>query len=243
MDSGVRYLNWCGKPDGMSSAVREMGAVRREVVFATQIKARSADEAERELDSVLTVTSSERLEVATLYYVESDAEWRAIVGPGGAWEALARRRELGEVGLIGLTSHQRATAAGWAKDASQSGRRLLDMLMVRYNAAHVGAEQDVFPVTQPLQMPVVTFTGVRWRDLLKPTPDDPPGFVPPTAPDCYRFCMAHPGVAVALAAPNGRAELLEDLAALDAPQPLDATTVAALREHGRRVHRHARKFW
>ena len=117
------------------------------------------------------------------------------------------------------------------------------MLMIRYNAAHTGAEEDVFPVTSELAMPVVTFTGVRWRDLLNRTPDDPPGFEPPSAADCYRFCMAHPAVTVALAAPNGRAELVADLAALDDPDIPDGGWMQAMRAHGRRVHRHAREFW
>ena len=240
---GVRYFNWCGKPDGLSQAIASLGKQRDEIVFATQLKARTADEAERELDWVLEHTRSDRLDVGTLYYVESDDEWRAITGPGGSWEALARRRREGQLGLIGLTSHQRALAAGWALEVAPDGGQRLDMLMIRYNAAHTGAEQDVFPVTSGIGTPVVTFTGLRWRDLLRSTPDDPPGFRPPCAADCYRFCMANPSVAVALAAPNGRAELIEDMKALDERGDPSEEWMAYMRSHGERVRRHAREFW
>ena len=240
---GVRYFNWCGRPDGLSAAMREIGARRPEIVLATQLKARTADEAERELDWIAEQTGRSRLDIGTLYYVESDDEWKAITGPGGAWEALAARRRRGDLGLLGLTSHQRKLAAKWAQERTEDGRPRLDMLMIRYNAAHTGAERDVFPVTRELGMPVVTFTGVRWRDLLRPTPEDPPGFRPPTAADCYRFCMAHPAVAVALAAPNGRTELEQDLAALASPVLPGREWLRTMREHGRRVHRHAREFW
>ncbi len=243
LERGVRYFNWCGKPDGLSSAMAGLGALRREVVLAAQIKARSADEAEREMDRILAQTGSTQLDIGTLYYVESEDEWREITGPLGAWSALARRQQAGELRLLGLTSHQRILAANWAGELSPAGGRRLDLLMIRYNAAHTGAEQDVFPVTTELGMPVVTFTGLRWTDLLRATPDDPPGFLPPGAADCYRFCLAHPAVSVALAAPNGRAELLEDLQVLsDASVPGDEW-VRSMREHGRRVHRHARQFW
>lgn len=242
-ERGVRYFNWCGKPDGLSRAVREFGDRRRETVFAAQIKARSADEAERELDWILEQTGGDRLDIGTLYYVESEAEWEAIIGPGGAWGALAARRQQGDLGLLGLTSHQRPLAARWALERSEDGARCLDMLMIRYNAAHTGAEEEVFPVTSEIGMAVVTFTGVRWRDLLHRTPDDPPGFEPPCAADCYRFCMAHPAVTVALAAPDGRAELVADLAALDDPGVPCGGWMQAMRDHGRRVHRHAREFW
>ena len=178
-----------------------------------------------------------------MYYVESDDEWRRIIGPGGAWDALARRRCDGQLGLLGLTSHQRKLAASWARERAPDGRPRLDMLMIRYNAAHTGAEQDVFPVTSELRMPVVTFTGLRWRDLLRATPTDPPGFRPPTAADCYRFCLAHPAVSVALAAPNGRTEVEEDLRALETASRVDKDWLEAMRQHGRRVHRYAREFW
>ena len=243
LERGVRYFNWCGKPDGLSRAIANLGRRRDEIVLATQLKARTADEAERELDGVLGHTRSDRLDVGTLYYVESEDEWRTITGPGGSWEALARRRADGQLGLIGLTSHQRALAASWACEFAPDGGRRLDMLMVRYNAAHTGAERDVFPVTSGIGMPVVTFTGLRWLDLLRSTPDDPPEWSPPSAADCYRFCLANPSVAIALAAPNGRAELIEDIRPLDDHGGPEKEWMAAMRAHGERVHRHAREFW
>ena len=243
LSRGVRYFNWCGKPDGLSQAVAELGARRDEIVLATQIKARTSEQAKREMEWIFERTRSERLEVGTLYYVESAEEWDAIAAVGGAWEVLKRYQRDGRLGLIGLTSHQRSLAAAWAEETAPDGGRRLDMLMIRYNAAHTGAERDVFPVTTKLGMPVVTFTGLRWRDLLRPTPEDPPGFGPPSAQECYRFCMEHPAVSVALAAPNGRAELVEALRALDEPAEIEQGWIERMRAHGERVHRHAREFW
>ena len=101
-----------------------------------------------------------------------------------------------------------------------AGSGLLDCVMVRYNAAHRGAERDVFPVTQPLGLPVIAYTALRWGALLRPTPDDPPAFVGSPAPAWYRFVLQHPAVAVTLAAPQTRAELDENLRVLDAAGPL-----------------------
>ena len=242
IERGVRYFNWCGRPDGLSRAVAEIGARRPELVLATQLKARSADAAERELDRILAETRSERLGVGTFYYVESEQEWREIVKPGGAWDAFARRRKQGQLALLGITTHQRSLAASWAAELAPDGSPRLDLLMVRYNAAHVGAERDVFPVASLLGVPVVTFTALRWRDLLEPTPADPPGFRPPTAAECYRFCLGHPGVSVVLAAPNGRVELEEDLASLDSVAILEESRERAIREHGQRVRAYRREF-
>lgn len=242
IERGVRYFNWCAKPDGLSRAVAEIGARRPELVLATQLKARSADAAERELDRILAETRSERLEVGTFYYVESEEEWREIVEPGGAWDAFARRRKQGQLALLGITTHQRSLAASWAAELAPDGSPRLDLLMVRYNAAHIGAERDVFPVASRLGVPVVTFTALRWRNLLDPTPADPPGFRPPTAAECYRFCLGHPGVSVVLAAPNGRVELEEDLAGLDSVAILEESRERAIREYGQRVRAYRREF-
>jgi aryl-alcohol dehydrogenase-like predicted oxidoreductase len=114
--------------------------------------------------------------------------------------------------------------------------------MVRYNAAHRGAETEVFPAADAAGLPVIAYTALRWGGLLKPTPDDPPGFTPPPAPLWYRFVLQHPSVTVALAAPHDRRELEEDLTVLDATHPLTPEEYARLAEHGRRVRRHGGGF-
>ena len=244
LERGVNYLNWCGKPDGLSTTVAGLGERRKDVVLAVQFKASGGDEAAREFEWILKQIKSDYLDVATFYYVESEGEWEDIVGPGGAWEILARLKREGALKMIGLTSHQRKFAARWAQETDpETGQRRLDMLMIRYNAAHRGAETDVFPVSDVLGMPVVTFTGLRWKDLLGTTPDDPAGFAPPTASDCYRFCLVHDSVAVVLAAPGNREELEEDLAVLDDWGPLGEEAMESIRSHGDRVRKHGREFW
>ena len=153
-----------------------------------------------------------------------------------AAEAVEAARADGVVRSIGLTSHQRPLAARWA----ESGR--LDMLMLRYNAAHRGAEQEVFPLTRRLAMPVVTYTGLRWGALMRSTPADPTHFHPPTAPQWYRFALCQEAITTVLMAPNGRRELEENLTLLEPWQGIDPTQLAAMRDHGDRVRRHAGHF-
>lgn len=236
IDRGVNYLNWCGVPDGLRDAVRRLGSRRRDVVLAAQFEARSAVAARDELKTLLGELATDYLDVLTYYYVEHADEWNEIVSPGGAAEVLEEARAAGTVRAIGLTSHQRPLAAEFA----QSGR--LDLLMIRYNAAHRGAEREIFPVTFARGMPVVAFTCLRWGALLEPTPDDPPDFTPPSAPDCYRFVLAQPPVSVALMAPDGPAELAENLELLDDWRALSTEQYSAIAAHGERVRRHAGQF-
>ena len=237
IERGVNYLNWCGHPDGLSRAIARLGERRSQIVVAAQFEARSAHDAEREMTSMFRELNTTYIDVLTLYYVESHGEWNEITAPDGAWEYLAEQKRQGRLKLIGLTTHQRLLAARWA----QTGK--LDLLMIRYNAAHRGAERDVFPVAHEKRIPVVTFTGLRWKALLAHTPEDPQGFTPPSAVECYRFCLGNPAVSVALAAPGNRSELDQDLGLLDDWGEQEDLVRRGLVDHGERVRRTAGKFW
>jgi predicted aldo/keto reductase-like oxidoreductase len=236
LDRGVNFLNWCGAPDALSEAIAGLGPRRREVIVCVQFEARTAADARAELTSILRELRTDCIDVLTFYYVGEAPEWQQIIGPGGALEYCREARQRGAVRVLGVTSHQRPLAADMARGG------LLDLLMIRYNAAHRGAETEVFPVTDALGLPVVAYTCLRWGALLWPTPDDPPGFVVPPAPAWYRFALQSPSVTVALMSPESRRELEEDLTVLDATGSLSAEEYELLAEHGRRVRRHGGSF-
>ena len=242
LERGVNFLNWPGEadtpggPDAFSEAIAGLGPRRSSVVVCVQFGARTAAEAARELRSILATLRTDFIDLLTFYYVERREEWRSLVGPGGALAYCRAAQRDGLVRRLGVTSHQRPLAAEMA------GSGLLDALMIRYNAAHRGAEREIFPVTEARRMPVVAYTALRWGALLKPTPDAPAGFRVPGAPAWYRFVLQSPAVAVVLAAPQSRAELVQDLEVLRASGPLEPSEYARLAEHGERVRRNAGSF-
>jgi aryl-alcohol dehydrogenase-like predicted oxidoreductase len=106
--------------------------------------------------------------------------------------------------------------------------------MIRYNAAHPGAEQDIFPHQTEAGPEFVAYTATRWGFLLKPRRGWT-GRVP-DAGDCYRFCMAHPRVSVVLTAPRNRAELLANIEAVDTRPAMAEHEMEEMRRWGRLVH-------
>lgn len=233
---GVNYFNWCGHADGLSQAVRQLGPVRRQVKIAVQVGARDAKGARKELEGYLKELGTQYVDVVTYYYLEHEDEWDEVHAKGGAAGYLEGERLNGVIRAIGVTTHQRLLAAKLARDRS------VDLLMVRYNAAHRGAEREVFPVAAEFDVPVVAYTCLRWGALLESTPDDPKSFSPPTAPNWYRFVLCHPAVTVAIMAPNSRAELEENLAVIDEWRGLGKSEYTRLRKHGDRVYKHAGEF-
>ncbi len=128
---------------------------------------------------------------------------------------------------IGVSIHDRERAGKLASDSP------LDHLMIRYNAAHPGAERDIFPHLERRKPMIVAYTATSWRKLLaRPRAWEGPVM---TAGDCYRFCLSSPHVDVTLTAPASAAELEENLAAL-AKGPLDADEAVWMRKFGHAVH-------
>lgn len=242
IERGVNFLNWPGDSeedgwrDALSDVVSAMGVAREQLVVSVQFGARTARAAAQELASILRTLKTDYVDLLTFYYVEHEEEWRSLSASGGALEYCRDAKRAGVVRRIGLTSHQRRLAA----QIAQSG--LLDAVMIRYNAAHRGAEQDLFPVTDAKKIPVVSYTALRWGALLAPTADDPHSFKVPRAPEWYRFALSSPSVAVVLMAPKSRAELVENLSILADDGPLDARALEQLAAHGDRVRRHAGAF-
>jgi len=234
--SGINFLNWCGVADGLSAYIADLGTQRDQVAICVQFEARTSREAKDEFEHILSQLRTDYIDVLTFYYVEALEEWQQIIAPGGALEYCSTAQREGRIRMLGVTSHQRRLAA----EMAASG--LLDMLMIRYNAAHRGAESDVFPVIRERELPVVVYTCLRWGALLRATPEDPPGFVVPAAPAWYRFALQHPAVTVALMAPENRVELDEDLQVLRNAEPLSEVEYAQLAAHGQRVRRHGGSF-
>ena len=88
-----------------------LGKKRSSVVICVQFGARTAVEAAEELRSLLTVLRTDYVDVVTMYYVETAAEWAEITAAGGALEYLHEAKRDGMVRRIGVTSHQRPLAA------------------------------------------------------------------------------------------------------------------------------------
>lgn len=233
LNAGVGYLHWSGQPDGVSEALGQLDPARRaNVLVATQLYARGGMEARQELNEIRRALGLARLDIAIFYYVESDDEWAIIARRDGALAALREAQREGQVGAVGLTTHDLGLAATLAAE------RLVDLLQIRYNAADRAAEEAIYPAALAAGVPVIAYTCLRWGALLRRTPEDPPGFVPPRAPDWYRWVLAQHAVSLALSAPDNSAELAENLTVLADETPPDAQLRRRLEEHGERVRRY-----
>lgn len=140
---------------------------------------------------------------------------------------LLKLREEGLVRAIGISIHDRDRARQLVQTSP------LDLFMLRYNAAHPGAETDIFAHYAERRPLTVAYTATSWRKLLKaPKGWDGP---PMTAGQCYRFCLSNDHVDLVLTGPKSIKQLRYNLAALD-DGPLTAEEDEWMRRFGRAVH-------
>lgn len=139
------------------------------------------------------------------------------------------------VRAVSVSCHDRKFAAQLAGDG------VLDCLMARYNAAHRGAETEVFPALEPHDVGLVSYTATRWGFLLRRSRKWPKERPIPTPGQCYRFVLSNPAVDVCLTAPTNERQLLANLDAVR-QGPLPEDEMKFMREYGDCVHRNAGWF-
>ena len=221
----VQYVFWSPRMEALTSALRDALARHRDryVVSAGPLLGYFPGAVRRAAEAALKALGVDRLDVLQLYWLGKMSAFS-----GAVQEEMMRLKEEGKVRALGASTHDRRRAGRLADDS------ILDLLMVRYNAAHPGAEQDVFPHLARRRPAVVAYTATSWRRLLT-APRGWTGKVP-TAGDCYRFCLTSPHVDIVLMGPRNAAELRENLLAVG-QGPLSAEEMDHMRAFGRAVHR------
>lgn len=224
LDAGLQYVFWSPTARRLTGPLRD--AVRRDreryVVATGPSLGYFPGSIRRRVELALRLLETDYIDVLQLYWLgKGSALTKSNV------EEMLRLRDEGKVRLLGTSIHDRQRAGRLAEDSP------LDLLMIRYNAAHPGAEQEIFPKLARRRPAVVAYTATSWRKLLR-RPRGWEGRVP-SAGDCYRFCLTSPSVNVVLSSPATVDELRENLRELE-KGALPDEEMAFMREFGRRVH-------
>jgi len=208
---------------GVRALVRQ--GRREQLILVVQTYTRAASLMKRSLTSGLRSLGAEHADYLLL-------GWWNEPPPERILDAARALRDQGLCKHLMISCHNRLA---FERHAQIPG---IDAIMVRYNASHPGAEQDVFAKLGDDPPAVIAYTATRWGDLIDPSLT-PQGERTPRASDCYRFALGNPAVQVCMAGPADRAQLDEALAALERG-PLTADEDLWMRRVGAAVKRHAR---
>jgi aryl-alcohol dehydrogenase-like predicted oxidoreductase len=221
-DRGINYFYFGTlRRKAMAEAVRHISPRHRnDLVVAIQSYARWPQVVRRSVDVALKKLGLDYADVLILGKSDKAPSKQLI-------EELCRLRDSQKIRFLAISAHQRKRFRQYIDDA------IFDILMARYNAAHIGAEQEVFALLPETNRPgLITYTATRWGTLLQAII---PGEHKPTATDCYRFCLAQPPVDICLCGPKNREEMHAALEVLNSP-PMTADELAWMRRIGASVY-------
>lgn len=153
---------------------------------------------ERTVEKHLRRLGTDHIDLFLLGWVVRESQHRAI-------DELVRVKEKGQVRFVGFSGHNRSRILHMARRWP-----VFDVLMVRYNAAHRGAEDEIFShLDKDNRQGIVAFNALRHGAMLK----RPKGWTKnrpiPTARQCYRFVLSHPSVDLCLCGPKKREHVKE----------------------------------
>jgi aryl-alcohol dehydrogenase-like predicted oxidoreductase len=224
-DRGVNYwYHGSLVRPGMTRAVRQLVAAgkRDELVIALQCYLAWPWYLERSLHKELRLLGLDHCDVLLL-------GWYDKLPPDRVLERLERLREQGLFRHVAVSAHHRPSFVEYAKDPRYG------ILHIRYNAAHTGAERDVFPAMAKEGRPgTVAYTATRWGALLS-AKNVPKGEAAIRGRDAYRFVLSNPDFDVCMTGPANAAEMDEALAALD-EGPLAPEEDQRIRSLGKRLY-------
>ena len=231
LEQGVNYVFWTPNARKVTESLkRALKRDRESVVLACgPTTAYFGGSVRRTCERFLKKLGTDYIDVFHLFWLGRTSAWTS-----STISALASLRESGMVRAIGASMHDRKRASKLAADSP------LDMLMIRYNAAHPGAEKDIFPYLEQRRPAIVAYTATRWGGLLR----RPKGWKGPvmSAGDCYRFCLSNPHVDLVLTGPKNRQQLQENLHELKEKGPLSEEEMLRIREFGQFVHEASSRF-
>lgn len=225
-EHGINYLYWgtVRRPEFARAMVNLSRRYRDELILTIQSYSRDPDSIEGEVEEALASGGVEFFDFLLLGN-------RSEVPEDAYVDVFERLRKRGMVRFLSISSHNRPMLpkllAGYGE-----GESPYELLMLRYNAVHRGAERDVFPFVpeagpRPL---MVAYTATRWKHLLDPD-KMPPGEKPLSARDCYRYSLSHSAVDMVLCGPASTEQMREAILALERG-PLEADERARIERIG-----------
>ena len=205
-EKGVNFFYWGSlRKEGMRDALRSLIPTRRsDLVIAFQSYDKSGLLMRHFHEKGLRALGIDCADLLILGWMRGEPRGRML-------ETALRLKEEGKVRHLAMSAHNRRLIGGLV------GRQdcPVDVFMLRYNAAHRGAETDISPSLPSDKRPgIMGYTATRWGQLLDPK-RMPPGEPPLTAVDCYRFVLSNPAVDLVMSGPRTAGELEQNLRALE----------------------------
>jgi aryl-alcohol dehydrogenase-like predicted oxidoreductase len=233
VDEGVNYFFWFNFDNQMIKVLRDiLKSGRENYVVATGAYnlIYGHPNLRRTLEKRLRTLKTDYIDVFHFLGVLKEREFKEETR-----EELYRFKKEGKIRFVGISTHNRKFAGQLASEGK------LDVIMMRYNAAHRGAEEDIFPFLEKHDPGIVSYTATCWRFLLRRPRGWPRDGQIPDAGMCYRFVLSNPHVHVCITSPTNLKQLEENLKTVRLGL-LSDEEMAFMRNFGDAVYKRKKRF-
>ena len=239
-ENGANYWIWGASFKKITAGIKEViGKDREKNVVSLLGWGFFGWQVRQSIEKALRTLNTDYLDVYKLGWLGRTSTYSR-----GVVDTLLKLKQEGKIKAIGTSIHDRKRAGKLALDSE------LDLLMIRYNAKHTGAEEDIFPYLKKRNPSVVSYTALAWQQLINPIKDIemPPwpgsreaAKIPPLTPElCYRFVLSNPHVHLVLTGPKNREQLMMNFRAMQ-QGALTTEELDWIRQYGKQV-RSKKKF-
>ena len=239
-ENGANYWIWGASFKKITAGIKEViGKDREKNVVSLLGWGFFGWQVRQSIEKALRTLNTDYLDVFKLGWLGRTSTYSR-----GVVDTLLKLKQEGKIKAIGTSIHDRKRAGKLALDSE------LDLLMIRYNAKHTGAEEDIFPYLKKRNPSVVSYTALAWQQLINPIKDIemPPwpgsreaAKIPPLTPElCYRFVLSNPHVHLVLTGPKNREQLMMNFRAMQ-QGALTTEELDWIRQYGKQV-RSKKKF-
>ena len=210
-DSGIDFYDTArGYTDSEEKIGQALASRRDSVYIATKAMSRDAAGMKGELETSLRNLRTGMIDLYQFHAVGNMQQLERVLGPGGAYETLAKAREEGKVRWIGITGHSRDVLLHAA------GLGVFDTVQLPFNAIETEWEEEVLPAAHSAGMGTIGMKPVAGGALA----DVPPAI---------RFTLTR-GIDISIPGMDAVEQVDENITAGDLAEPTAAQLEGLVKE-------------
>ena len=219
LDLGINFIDTArGYGDSETKIGIALKDRRDEFHIATKTHIRDADGAFKDIERSLKELQTDYIDLYQLHTVSTKEEYRKVMSPGGALEALKRARQKGLIGHIGITIHRDLDVMRMAIESGE-----FETIMLAYNPLDPeGVEREgILKLAKEYGLGVIIMKPLSGGQLVLPETEMGRQIGnDPLVRGCLRYILSNQYVDTVIPGIKRVEELEEDVLVADMPIPM-----------------------
>jgi len=191
---------------------------RDEFYIATKTHSRDEDGAMKDIERSLKELQTDYIDIYQLHTVSNKEEWKKVMAPNGALNALKKAKQRGIIGHIGITIHRDLDVMRWAIESGE-----FETIMLAYNPLDPeGVEREgILKLAKEHGLGVIIMKPLSGGQLVMPeTEMGRQVGNDPIVRGCLRFILSNDAVDTVIPGMKRIEEVEENVSVADMPLPM-----------------------